>query len=114
MAVQWREAAVPDKTTDFDIELVPEDGVAGENTEPIKHLVVFTKAQDTLAALRRVKERLGRDSTVLVVQNGWVTPSPPSHPFLVALKIHWASVVRVVSSMLDLGSFFSFLGGGSA
>jgi len=40
------------------------------HTQPITHLLVCTKAQHTLQALQQVRQRLGADARVVLLQNG--------------------------------------------
>ncbi|MCJ1397441.1 hypothetical protein MMC11_000634 [Xylographa trunciseda] len=69
---------VSDIRSGFDVELAgacSEDGNdAGNssdiNCEPIDHLVVAVKAQNTVAALRSIQHRLTSESTILFLQNG--------------------------------------------
>jgi 2-dehydropantoate 2-reductase len=62
---------IADRRSGFEIESLP----AMQNApEPIKHLIVATKAHVTLEALRPLKEKLNADSVILFLQNGMGRP----------------------------------------
>ncbi|RPB01436.1 2-dehydropantoate 2-reductase, partial [Choiromyces venosus 120613-1] len=64
----------------------------------IANLIITTKAHQTIAALRPISERLTRDSTILILQNGMgvleeikaeIFPDPSSRPnFLLGITTH--------------------------
>ena len=60
-----------DRTGGVDVELL-ENG-----NEPIRHLIVACKTYMTVPALKRVRSRLSRQSTIVFLQNGmgsWISP----------------------------------------
>ncbi|KAI0436895.1 hypothetical protein F4803DRAFT_571785 [Xylaria telfairii] len=61
---------ISDKRMDFDVEfLFDSTGLKS----PIKHLIVATKTYTTVSAIGLVKGRLGKDSSILFLQNGMGT-----------------------------------------
>ncbi|KAI0472336.1 hypothetical protein F4859DRAFT_522260 [Xylaria cf. heliscus] len=60
---------ISDKRMDFDVEFLFD---STGHKSPIKHLIVATKTYTTVSAIDLVKGRLGKDSSILFLQNGMV------------------------------------------
>jgi 2-dehydropantoate 2-reductase len=69
-AIQYTRQGVTDSTAGFDAELVTEEDSSHGDSASIKHLILLTKAYNTVSALSCVRARLNQESTVLFLQNG--------------------------------------------
>jgi 2-dehydropantoate 2-reductase len=74
-AIQCIIDGVVDRTSGFRVEFLSD---MQDATEPIKYLIVATKANMTLEALRPLEAKLNSDSVILFLQNG-MGKSPSSH-----------------------------------
>lgn len=69
-AIEYTRGTFVDKTSGFDIELLPEDVSKVGKMSPITNLILLTKTYNSTLSLRRVKSLLSKTSTILFVQNG--------------------------------------------
>ena len=98
-AVQAIECGTPgadvvDRQTGFAVE-APGQHHHKTPLPPIKNLVVATKTYMTIAALRPIQHRLGRDSNVLLLQNGMGTAEELSETLFTDRKsrpAYWAGI----------------------
>ncbi|GAB1316198.1 2-dehydropantoate 2-reductase (Ketopantoate reductase) (KPA reductase) (KPR) [Madurella fahalii] len=83
-AIECIEAGLSSRTSGFGVEVLPASDILETDKNqnhprpPIKHLIVATKAYNTTAALRRIRDRLSRGSNILFLQNGMGTTDEAS------------------------------------
>jgi 2-dehydropantoate 2-reductase len=82
-------SAVPIETEDGSGDS-QQEALSGESTEPIRSLIICSKASFVLQGLSSVKHRLNKDSVILFLQNGMgiaeevsreIFPDPETRPF---------------------------------
>lgn len=108
-AIRLTRDGVTRNFTNFSTELLASrDGSRG-NDEPIRHLILSTKATQSVDALRPLKHRLGAQSVILLLQNGMGTfealnrhvfPELESRPtYMAGISSHGLHSVDAVSSI---------------
>ncbi|OAL05634.1 hypothetical protein IQ06DRAFT_265864 [Phaeosphaeriaceae sp. SRC1lsM3a] len=76
----------------------PQEALAGESTEPIRSLIICSKASFVLQGISSVKHRLNKDSVILFLQNGLgiaeevskeIFPDPETRPhYMIGINSH--------------------------
>ena len=69
-AIEYTRETYVDKTSGFDVEIIPQDVSEVGNLPPISNLILLTKTYNSTPSLRRVKSLLSEKSTIVFVQNG--------------------------------------------